>query len=162
LKFPIQKAFGMVYMLTSMRKGMSSCELARQFGVHQETAWFFRRKVQKARKQGECILLEGEVEVDETQIGGQETRKPGRSKGKKALVEVAVEVDYSNSKKPKGTIKRAAASLLVDASGDAIKEIIDRIIHPDAVITTDGWRAHLKALRGRWHYVEDSALGKNF
>lgn len=162
LKFPIQKAFGMVYVITSMRKGMSSCELARQFGVHQETAWFFRRKVQKAMQYSVPDLLDGNVEVDETQVGGYEAGKPGRSKGKKTLIEIALEVDYSNPKKPKGTMKRAAAHILSDASGDAIKEIIDRTIDPDAVVTTDGWTGYLKALKGRWHNVEDSARGKNF
>ena len=51
---------------------MSSCELARQFGVNQETAWFFRRKVQEAMKCSVPDLLEGNVEVDETQGGGPE------------------------------------------------------------------------------------------
>lgn len=162
LKFPIQKAFGMVYVIASMRKGMSSCELARQFGVHQETAWFFRRKVQEAMKHGKPILLDGNVEADETHIGGHEPGKPGRSKGKKALVQVAVEVDYSDEKKQKGIMKRAAAHILRDASGKAIKEVIDRMVDPDAVVTTDGWAGYTKALEGRWHDVEDSAMGKNF
>lgn len=152
----------MVYVLTSMRKGMSSCELARQFGVHQETAWFFRRKVQEAMRHSVPTLLDGNVEVDETQVGGYEAGKPGRSKGKKTLVQIAVEVDYSNPKKPKGTMIRAAAHVLSNASGDAIKAIIDRTVDPNAVVTTDGWAGYVKALKGRWHDVEDSALGKNF
>ena len=48
LKFPIERAFAMVYLTSTMRKGVGSCELARQFGIHQETAWFFKRKVQRA------------------------------------------------------------------------------------------------------------------
>jgi hypothetical protein len=47
LKFPIEHAFAMVYLLSTTRKGVSSFELARQFGIHQETAWFFKRKVQR-------------------------------------------------------------------------------------------------------------------
>jgi hypothetical protein len=51
---------------------------------------------------------DGDVEVDETQVGGYEAGKPGRSKGKKTLVQVAVEMDYSNPKKPKGAKARVA------------------------------------------------------
>lgn len=48
LKFPIVKAFGIIYQLSTMKKGMSSCEIARQYDIHQETAWFFGKKVQSA------------------------------------------------------------------------------------------------------------------
>lgn len=162
LKFPVEKAFAMVYVLTTMRKGMSSCELARQFGVHQETAWFFRRKVQKAMKSSVPDLLKCNVEVDETLIGGYEAGKPGRSKGRKALVQVAVEVDYSNPKKTKGALKQASARILRDGSGDSIKEAVDLTIDPEAVITTDGWTGYGKALKNYWHNVEDSSRGENF
>jgi len=76
---------------------MSSCELARQFGVHQETAWFFMRKVQLAMKScEEGHQLAENVDVDETYLGGREEGKRGRSKGSKSLVLVSVEVDYSD------------------------------------------------------------------
>jgi hypothetical protein len=48
LKFPIVKAFAIIFQLATMKKGMSSCEIARQHGIHQETAWFFQKKVQLA------------------------------------------------------------------------------------------------------------------
>ena len=83
---------------------MSSCELARQFGVHQETAWFFKRKVQKAMQAVEIgVQLVDNVEVDEVFVGGREKGKPGRSKGSKSLVLVSVEVDYSDTTRKKGS-----------------------------------------------------------
>jgi hypothetical protein len=105
---------------------------------------------------------DGDVEVDETQVGGYEAGKPGRSKGKKTLVQVAVEMDYSNPKKSKSTMTRVAAQLLYDASGDAIKAIIDLTADPNAVVTTNGCTGYVKALKGRWHDVEDSVLDINF
>jgi hypothetical protein len=48
LKFPIVKAFAIIFQLSTLKKGMSSCEISRQFGIHQETAWFFQKKVQLA------------------------------------------------------------------------------------------------------------------
>ncbi|MFT4683097.1 MAG: late competence protein required for DNA uptake (superfamily II DNA/RNA helicase) [Yoonia sp.] len=42
-KFPITKAFMMIHQLTTLKKGMSTHELARQHAVHQNKAWFFYR-----------------------------------------------------------------------------------------------------------------------
>ncbi|NRA11041.1 MAG: IS1595 family transposase [Crocinitomicaceae bacterium] len=72
LKFPLASAFLMIHMLSSHRKGISTCELARQFGVKQSTAWFFKRKVQQAMNSTSEHLLSGIVEVDETVVGGKE------------------------------------------------------------------------------------------
>ena len=119
LKFPIEHAFAMVYLLSTMRKGVSSCELARQFGVHQETAWFFKRKVQRALNSFPRAKLKENVEADETFIGGFEPGKPGRSKGNKQLVQVCIEVEYPTHGKRRGKIKNADARVMKDASNQA-------------------------------------------
>ena len=41
--------------------------------------------------------LEGEVHVDEFYVGGEEEQKRGRSKGKKKLVVVALEVSLAKA-----------------------------------------------------------------
>jgi hypothetical protein len=59
LKFPVVKAFAIIFQLATLKKGMSSCEIARQYGIHQETAWFFQKKVQLAMlniDQGKHVL----------------------------------------------------------------------------------------------------------
>jgi len=48
IKFPLMKAFLMTNDLVLHPEGFSSCQLARNYGVCQETAWFFKRKVQQA------------------------------------------------------------------------------------------------------------------
>jgi hypothetical protein len=48
IKFPITKAFAIVFQMATMKKGMSSCEISRQYGITQETAWFFAKKVRLA------------------------------------------------------------------------------------------------------------------
>ena len=85
IRFPLHAAFAMVHLMTTTRRDLSSCELARQFGVQQETAWFFRRKVQLAMKayEEECQFT-GNVQFDETFLGGCEKGRRGRSKGAKA------------------------------------------------------------------------------
>ncbi len=66
IKFPLPAAFAMVRLLTTTNKGLISCDLARPFGVHQETTWFFKRKVQLAIKAFEAgHQLSENVEVDQ-------------------------------------------------------------------------------------------------
>jgi hypothetical protein len=64
LKFDIDKAFGMLYEISTSKKGASSVWLAERFGVQQNTAWLFRQKVQKAMESSQNHPLDGEVHVD--------------------------------------------------------------------------------------------------
>lgn len=48
LKFSVVSAFWICYQLSNHKKGISTMEIARQYGIHQETAWFYKRKVQQA------------------------------------------------------------------------------------------------------------------
>ncbi len=161
VKFPLTKAFGITYQVSTMKKCMSSCELSFQWDIHQETAWYFKRKAQQAMSLGDRPLLEFNVEVDETVIGGRESGKPGRSHGKKKKVLVGIEVEY-----PEGDgaakIKRASAVVIDDYSAESLGKGINEIVDEDALVTTDGWGAYQKATGGRMHMSFPSEDGENF
>lgn len=73
-KISFQKWFIAIYLLTTCKKGISSVELAKKVGVTQKTAWFMDHRLREAMKQdGE--KLKGEVEADETYVGGKEKNK---------------------------------------------------------------------------------------
>lgn len=86
-----------VWMIGSNRNGISSWELHRAIGVTQKTAWFMLHRVRLAM-QDELTggMLGGEVEVDETFIGGKarnmhkdrkaRVQKEGRNTGGKSVV----------------------------------------------------------------------------
>jgi hypothetical protein len=82
-KTPLVKAFWMAYMISTLKKGLSTCEIKRQLKITQKTALFWKRKIQQAMKSTELHLLSGVVEVDEMPVDGPEEGKPRRSKGKK-------------------------------------------------------------------------------
>src|SRR5690606_22564637 len=48
VKFSLVSAFEIIYWLSSTTKGMSTHEISRHFGIHQTTAWRFKKKVQLA------------------------------------------------------------------------------------------------------------------
>ena len=61
-----------IWMIVNAKNGISSHELHRALGVTQKTAWFIGHRVRLMLQQGSFErLLEGEVEVDETFIGGK-------------------------------------------------------------------------------------------
>jgi transposase-like protein len=61
-----------LWLLSNCKNGISSCELARDLNVTQKTAWFMLHRIRLAL-QDETFgsKLGGEVEVDETFIGGK-------------------------------------------------------------------------------------------
>ena len=61
-----------IWLLSNCKNGISSCELARDLNVTQKTAWFMLHRIRLAL-QDETFgsKLDGEVEVDETFIGGK-------------------------------------------------------------------------------------------
>lgn len=83
LKFPILKAFYIVYYVSTSKKGISSTELSRKLGLRQKTCWAFKQKVMKAMESSGKHKIDGKAEVDETVVGGQEEGVKGRKNNKK-------------------------------------------------------------------------------
>jgi transposase-like protein len=67
----LDKWFVAVWCIANAKNGISSCELSRSLEVTQKTAWFMLHRVRLAMKTGTFRKLAGEVEVDETFVGGK-------------------------------------------------------------------------------------------
>ncbi len=60
-----------MWMLANCKNGISSYEIHRGLGVTQKTAWFMLQRIRLALQSDDGGMLGGEVEVDETFIGGK-------------------------------------------------------------------------------------------
>jgi transposase-like protein len=61
-----------MWMLGSCRNGVSSCEIGRTLGITQKSAWFMMHRIRLAMKHKSLEPpLSGEVEADETFVGGK-------------------------------------------------------------------------------------------
>jgi len=60
-----------VWMIANDKNGISSAELARAIGVTQKSAWFMLHRIRLAMSTGSFRRMSGEVEADETFIGGK-------------------------------------------------------------------------------------------
>ncbi len=64
------KWFVAIWMVANCKNGISSYEMHRALGVTQKTAWFMDHRIRLAMKTGSFLKMSGEVEADETLIGG--------------------------------------------------------------------------------------------
>ena len=67
----LDKWLAALWLVVNCKNGISSCESARDLGVTQKTAWFMNHRLRFALRNGGLGMLCGEVEADETFIGGK-------------------------------------------------------------------------------------------
>ena len=77
-----------MWLIVSAKNGISSYELHRTLGITQKSAWFLGHRIRLALQNGTFEKLSGEIEADETYIGGKvrnmhadKKRKRGRGTG---------------------------------------------------------------------------------
>jgi transposase-like protein len=68
---PLEKWLPALWLVVNCKNGISSYEMGRALGVSQRTAWFMGHRIRLAMHTGSFGKLSGEVEVDETYIGGK-------------------------------------------------------------------------------------------
>ncbi|SUB96138.1 Transposase and inactivated derivatives [Prevotella intermedia] len=82
-KLPLKKWFMAIYMLTSNKKGVSSMQLAKDIHITQKTAWFLTQRIRETFTKRISDKLTGEVEFDETFVGGKNKNRHWNKKAKK-------------------------------------------------------------------------------
>jgi transposase-like protein len=136
--------FYAMYLMTSTRCGISAKQLERELGVTYKTAWRMMHLIRnEVMEQDDDQLLRGEVEMDETYMGGKpraSDRKLTRSQklDRKTAVHAAVE---------RGGRVRAIASKYPHLSGGEAWANVRNLVKDDATLYTDdaglysGWDA---------------------
>ena len=70
-KLPLRYWFYAMFLFLAHKRGVSSCQLARDLGVTQKTAWNMFTKIRAYMNVFNNGSLSGEVEIDETFVGGK-------------------------------------------------------------------------------------------
>ncbi len=84
-----------VWLIANCKNGISSYELAKDLGVQQKSAWFMLHRIRLAMQTGTFEKLSGQVEADETYIGGKarnmhKSKREQKIQGRGASGKVAV------------------------------------------------------------------------
>lgn len=67
----LDKWLAAMWMLANDKNGISSYEVARGIGVSQKSAWHMMHRIRLAMEDGTFNMMKGEIEADETFIGGK-------------------------------------------------------------------------------------------
>ncbi|QOJ34143.1 MAG: IS1595 family transposase [Nitrospira sp.] len=152
----LDKWFCALWMLTNAKNGVSSYEVARSLGVTQKTSWFMMHRIRLALQHGSIDRkLMGEVEVDETYIGGK-ARNMHKDKQEKVLknegsFRKAVVVGMLERK---GEVRTA---MLNRASGKLIEQTIKSHVVHGSNLYSDEAHAYVKVGREYAHQVINHA-----
>lgn len=132
---PLMLWFHIMWWVVAQKTGASANNLMDFMGFGSyETAWSWLQKLRRAMVRPERDKLTGEVEVDETFIGGKEigTGNQGRGAETKTLVVVATECIGKQ-------IGRVRFKCIPTASEIHLLEFIEENIEQGSTIVTDGW-----------------------
>jgi len=139
-KFPLKTWFLAIWFVTSQKNGANALGLQRVLGLGSyRTAWTWLQKLRRAMVRPGRDRLHGNVEVDESLVGGISSGgKRGRGRGaeNKELVVIAVEMP-----EPKG-FGRIRMKRIDDASSESLTEFVSEAVEQGATILTDAWKGY--------------------
>jgi transposase-like protein len=120
-----------MWMLQNSKNGISSCEIARALGVTQKTAWFLLHRIRLAQQGKNSGKLSGQVEVDETFIGGKARNMHASKREKNRPFEKAVVM---------GVLKRGGevrATVIQDREKETLQPIVEKHVRKGSNVYTD-------------------------
>jgi transposase-like protein len=129
-----------MWLIVNAKNGISSYEIHRAIGVTQKTAWFMLHRLRLAMQNGTFEKLSGEVECDETFIGGKaknmhkhkrEEKIQGRGSVGKTAVFGALE--------RKG---RVLAKVIQNADKKTLHSEVKEKVETGANLFTDEWKSY--------------------
>jgi len=151
----LDKWLAAVWLITNAKNGISSYEVMRALGITQKSAWFLMHRIRLAMQTGTFEKLSGQVEVDETYIGGlarnmhrsEHSRKITGTGGKgKVAVMGLLERD--------GKVR---AKVINDATQLTLHAEVRSNVEPGAELFTDGWKGYSGLHQEYIHGVIDHA-----
>ncbi|HEX9928841.1 MAG TPA: IS1595 family transposase [Pyrinomonadaceae bacterium] len=129
-----------MWLIVNAKNGISSYELHRAIGVTQKTAWFMLHRIRLALQNGTFEKLAGDVECDETFVGGK-AKNMHKSKREKVI-------------KGRGSVGKTAVMGMLERKGNVRAKVIESVdretlhseikeqVETGSNLFTDEWRSY--------------------
>ena len=152
-KLPLRKWFVAIWLILSHKKGISSLQLSRDLQITQKTAWYVLQKIRTClicKNEGQ---LDGEVECDETFVGGKNKnrhwdKKVKNSQGRSFIDKTPV----LGMLQRKGNV---ICRVVENTSRHQITPNILKFVKPTAILYTDEWQGYSEVSKIYSHYSVD-------
>jgi transposase-like protein len=151
----LDKWMAAMWLIANAKNGISSCEIHRALGITQKSAWFLLHRIRLAMQNGTFEKLSGQVEVDETYIGGL-ARNMHRDKRAKSITGTggAGKVAVMGLLERNGNVR---AKVIADATQGTLHGEVRAHVAPGAELFTDGWKSYSGLQHDYVHQVIDHA-----
>lgn len=156
-KIPLWKWFFAIYLLTSRKKGLSALQLARDVSITPKSAWLMLMKIRGAFVYTGGLLA-GEIELDETFVGGKnqfrhKNKRLPKSQGRSHADKTAV----------MGMLQRngiVVCKVTIDTKSKSLTKPIRETVDKDAMLYMDEWQGYNTIKKEYNHKVVDHGKGK--
>lgn len=156
----LNKWLAAIWMIANAKNGVSSYEIGRSIGVTQKTAWFMLHRIRLAMQDGDFTGMSGEVEVDETFIGGKarfmhKDKREAVVKGRGTVGKTTV-IGLLERHGPDGH-SAVKAKVVPNTRRRTLSPEVRRHVIPGASVYTDAHSAYTGLLSDYAHEVIDHA-----
>ncbi len=148
-----------IWLLTSHKKGIASTQLAKDIGVTQKTAWFIAHRIRHAKDTKSYNKpLEGEVEVDETFVGGKAKNRHKDKRGNSGVTGGTGKAIVVGAVERKG---RVIARVVENVRADTLTQFVRDTVSPNVdLVSTDKWVGYKHLGKEFPHVAVDHAAGE--
>lgn len=167
-KVPLQKWFMAIWFETSHKKGISSIQLSKDISVTQKTAWYMLHRIRECFYSENQHKLDGEVELDETFVGGKNKNRHKNKKVKKCQGR-----SFKDKTPVLGMLERGGnvvCRVVKNTSKKSLTAPILRTVKRSATLFTDEWcgydtvgKVYSRRIvdHGKGQYVDGDAYTNN-
>jgi transposase-like protein len=133
-----------LWMIVNCKNGISSYEVHRALGVTQKTAWFMLHRIRLAMQTKSFGKLGGDVEIDETYIGGKARNMHASKRARigthsRWAGKVAV---LGLLERHGGGATRIRTAVVKDVKRGTLRPIIDANVEPGSNVHTDSLHSY--------------------
>ena len=136
-KVELVKWFMAIWLVSGHKKGISSIQLSRDIAVTQKTAWFILQRIRKCFGCENNHRLDGDVELDETFVGGKNKNRHADKKVPKCQGR-----SFKDKTPVLGMLERGGKTVcrvVKDTSTKSLTAPILRTIKRTTTLFTDEW-----------------------